>query len=48
MEELKPKIGVGVVLGKNVRLGAGAIIWNYVIMRSNMTILNDKYPVSNI
>ncbi|MEM0095052.1 MAG: acyltransferase [Candidatus Bathyarchaeia archaeon] len=35
---LKPKMGKGVILGKNVQVGMGVILWNYVVVGDNTRI----------
>lgn len=34
----KPKMGAGVVLGKDVRFGEKAVVWNYVVIGDNTRI----------
>jgi len=34
----KPRIGKGVIIGKNVQLGESVIIWNYVVIGDNTKI----------
>jgi len=36
--DVEPKLGIGVVLGRNVQLGAGVVIWNYVVVGDNVQI----------
>ena len=34
----KPRMGAGVIVGKDVKLGVNVIVWNYVVIGDNTTI----------
>ncbi|MEM2609749.1 MAG: DapH/DapD/GlmU-related protein [Candidatus Aenigmatarchaeota archaeon] len=38
MDMLKPKMGKGVILGENVQVGMGVVLWNYVVVGDNTRI----------
>lgn len=46
LEATRPKIGIGVILGNNVRLGADVIIWNYVVIGDN-TVIGEKTKIGS-
>jgi acetyltransferase-like isoleucine patch superfamily enzyme len=39
----KPKMGAGVVLGKNVRFGEKVVVWNYVVIGDNARIGDETH-----
>lgn len=43
---LKPKMGKGVVLGKNVRFGDSVVVWNYVVI-GDSTRIGDETRISS-
>jgi acetyltransferase-like isoleucine patch superfamily enzyme len=43
---LKPKLGIGVIIGENVEFGKNVVIWNYVVIGDN-TRINDKTVVGS-